>query len=348
MLGSAFVSKDNNDFLSFIGYPPVLDAIVTLLAEERNYYKLLTQIQNPDGRDMEIELLVRIADYILHREKDQKVKVNLLDPLVSDMPSHLQEQIINSAFESEEQCIRLIAYSLNKDVNLQIIKEPFVNEKYEEALKSWFPEHPFITGRSFRNVVFEAVALATLMTSKLPECKQLVLEYLHSRKYSYHLIYLLSIFSKNGNLSADYLHILIGSALEFVSPNTSVEISVGGLDIDDTLPAPFSIEIEILLGRDRSSTKTFNFNSSLQYDTIVNLGSRLSGTYISLPCNVKLTGKQEIEFTAPVEISANTINLSANSLILRHAQIKDKEIVSDVLVQAQTIYSNLEGWFINR
>ena len=131
MLGSAFVSKDNNDFLSFIGYPPVLDAIVTLLDEEKNYYKLLTQIQNSDGRDVEIELLVRISEYILHREKDQKVTVNILDDLVSDMPVHLQEQIINSAFESEEQCIRLIAYTLNKDVNLQIIKEPLMNEKYE-------------------------------------------------------------------------------------------------------------------------------------------------------------------------------------------------------------------------
>ena len=42
-LGTAFAhSADNRDarFLSFIGYPPVLDAIVALLSKERNYYRL--------------------------------------------------------------------------------------------------------------------------------------------------------------------------------------------------------------------------------------------------------------------------------------------------------------------
>lgn len=347
MLGSAFISKDNNDFLSFIGYPPVLDAIVTLLSEEKNYFKLLTQIQHSDGHDIEIELLVRIANYILQREKEQKVKVNILTPLLADMPSHLKEQIFNVAFEAEEQCVRLISYCLNRDISLQKIKEPILNEKYEEALRSFFPEHPFISGRNFRNVVFEAVAVATLMTSELPECKQLVLEYLHSQKYSYHLIYLLSIFAKDGHLPVDYLHILIGSALEFISTNTSVEINVGGLDVEDTLPAPFSIEIEILLGRDRSTSKIFNFYSNLYEDITVNLGARLSRTYVSLPCNVSLTGKQEIELTAPVEILANNIVLNASSLVVKHVQSKEKELTPDILLQAQTIRSNLESIISN-
>lgn len=350
MLSNAFISKDNNDFLSFIGYPPVLDAIVTLLGEEKNYYKLLTQIKNSDGRDIEIELLIKIANYILEREKEQKVNVNILNPLVSDLPVSQQNLIIDSAFESEEQCTRLIAYILNKDINLQIIQEHFINEKYEEALKSWMPEHPFISGKSFRNVVFEAVAIAKLMTSNRSECKQLVLEYLRSRRYTYHLIYLLSVFAKDHILSVDYLHILIGSALEFISPNTSVEISIGEeLDFDEKLPASFSIEIEILLGRDQSVTKVFNFKSNLDSHTTVNLGNRLANTYISLPCKINLSGGQEIEITAPVEILANSISTNAKSLILHYPPLKDKgkekekDTSTDVLFHTYTIEANLES-----
>lgn len=353
-LSNAFISKDNNDFLSFIGYPPVLDAIVTLLGEEKNYYKLLSQITNSDGRDVEIELLIRIADYILEREKEQKVNINILNPLISDMPAPQQKQIMDSAFESEEQCIRLIAYTLNKDVNLQIIQEQFVNEKYEEALKSWLPEHPFISGKSFRNVVFEAVAVAKLMTSKRHECKQLVLEYLHTRKYTYHLVYLLSVFAKDQYLPVDYLHILIGSALEFISPNTTVEISIGEeLDFDEVLPTSFSIEVEILLGSDQSVAKTFSFKSNLDGQTTVNLGNRLSNTYISLPCAINMTGGQEIEITAPVEILANSINTNAKSLILHHPPLRDKgkekekDTSADVLLHAHIIEANLESIVTN-
>ncbi len=62
MLSSAFISKDNKDFQSFIGYPPVLDAIVTLLNKEQNFHRLLTQIEKSGGHDVEIELLDRKAN----------------------------------------------------------------------------------------------------------------------------------------------------------------------------------------------------------------------------------------------------------------------------------------------
>ena len=41
-LGAAFspAAKADNAFLSFIGYPPVLDAIATLLRKERNYHRV--------------------------------------------------------------------------------------------------------------------------------------------------------------------------------------------------------------------------------------------------------------------------------------------------------------------
>lgn len=89
LLAKAFADnpkEPSDDFLRFIGYPPVLDAIVTLLTNEPNYHKLLIQLRNPDANDIEITLLHRIAQYILQREKDQKVLANILGPLVADLP----------------------------------------------------------------------------------------------------------------------------------------------------------------------------------------------------------------------------------------------------------------------
>src|SRR6266446_1060170 len=75
-LGRVFsesTSQKSDDFLSFIGYPPVLDAIVTLLTEEKNYHKLLKDLGAQDGKNVEVSLLIRIAEYVLLRERDSKV-----------------------------------------------------------------------------------------------------------------------------------------------------------------------------------------------------------------------------------------------------------------------------------
>ena len=75
-LSTAFSAADaapGGNFLSFIGYPPVLDAIVTLLNEERNYHRLKEQLADSRSTNIEIDLLLKIADYILARERDEKV-----------------------------------------------------------------------------------------------------------------------------------------------------------------------------------------------------------------------------------------------------------------------------------
>ncbi|MCH8963765.1 MAG: hypothetical protein IIB58_02300, partial [Planctomycetes bacterium] len=76
-LGNAFSSDSNtndDDFLSFIGYPPVLDAIATLLREETNYFKLHNVLEGDEhGENIEVSLLHGIAEFILRREREDKV-----------------------------------------------------------------------------------------------------------------------------------------------------------------------------------------------------------------------------------------------------------------------------------
>jgi hypothetical protein len=88
--------ENDQSFLSFIGYPPVLDAIVTLLREEQNYHRLSEELAGSGIKDIEIELLSRIAVYILHREKEQKILPNILKPLIADMPQKDKDVVLPS------------------------------------------------------------------------------------------------------------------------------------------------------------------------------------------------------------------------------------------------------------
>src|SRR3982751_2493302 len=162
-LAGAFTgaAKDETTgFLSFIGYPPVLEAIVTLLTEEQNYHKLLNNLGDPEGQNVEISLLNRIAQYILTREREEKVIPNILKPLLEDAPPVLKQQALTAAFSTEEQCVRLVAHCLNRPLTLAPLGERVLDEQYEGQLATLLLDHPFITEGKFRNAIFEALALA--------------------------------------------------------------------------------------------------------------------------------------------------------------------------------------------
>jgi len=202
-LGRAFSSngkEKSEDFLSFIGYPPVLDAISTLLREEQNYQKLRDDLSKEDGNTVEVSLLYRIAAYIMHREREQKVVPLIVNPLMQGVPDEIAASALN-AYSDDEQCMRLVAYCLENPLSLSRISEPTLNEKYEESLSQFLPEHPFIAGRQFRNVVFEALALATLVASDDDAAQELLREYVALHKHSYHFVYMLDTISADHHVS---------------------------------------------------------------------------------------------------------------------------------------------------
>ena len=353
MLGTAFTGEPElrkKDFLSFIGYPPVLDSIVTLLREERNYHKLSTEMQS-QGVDNEIRLLYQIARYILQRERKEKVVPNIVEPLVAGLPHPQQVQTTKNAYDCEEQAARLIALCLNRPITFERMGNAALNERYEEQLDTFVADHPFLTGQdSFRNAVFESVALGILMSSPDPKFKELVLEYTRTHRDSYHLIYLLSIVADGGHVPIEYLHVLAGSAMEFWSRTASVDLRVIGPDFSEcedgaTSDVPVDIEIEIAMGGDNEIAKTFSFCSNLAGCSTVSLDSPLSTAYVSLPCAVVFSAKEDLQITAPVEISALRIDFEPKGMVLRQNPGKGED--GEVSFEAETVTSRLENIFTN-
>ena len=80
LLAASFADSDRPDrseFLRFLGYPPVLDSIVTLLREKPNYYGLANVLESTEDA-IEATLIYRISTYILRREREDKVLTNVV------------------------------------------------------------------------------------------------------------------------------------------------------------------------------------------------------------------------------------------------------------------------------
>jgi len=340
----AHVSENDQTFLSFIGYPPVLDAIVTLLSQEKNYHKLAERLTGPEIRDVEIGLLDRIAGYLLEREKSQKVVPNILNPLADDMPAEGRPQIIDRVFDKREQCLRLISYCLGRQVALGVIGIPHLDEKYEGRLCSFLLEHPFILGRRFQNAVFEAYAIATLILSLEPADVDLALEYVDRHKYNYHLVYLLSTLGADRQIPIKATRLILGSALEFRTRTASVEVEIEADDSglgEGEFAEQVDIDIDVTMGSEKGQSRSFAFHSHLIGIESVNLGPRLSSTFVSLPCEVVLSSSEELEFTTPSLVSAKKIVLQSRALTLRSRPgLSDDEKL--VVLESDTMASSLE------
>ncbi|MFN7999293.1 MAG: hypothetical protein U0Q18_37090 [Bryobacteraceae bacterium] len=299
ILGAAFTDKGSSpgdSFLSFIGYPPVLDAIVTLLKGHPNYHRIRQDIQTPSSGDLEVELLWQITSFILRREKDQKILPLFVNSIIEGLPrdARLSEQ--KKAFEPEEQCERLVALCLKKPISLNVLSDPALNEKYEEGLQSWLREHPFLVNGEFRNAVFESAALATLIASGRSDARELAMTYGHSRKRQYHFVYFLARLVGDQPVPISALDVLLASALEFRSTSMNVEIHVEGPDSDDMWfglgnPTEIQIAIEVaILDKGRNQLRVFNFTSEVRGTDSVRLRGRVSSSYVSLPCELVLYG----------------------------------------------------------
>jgi hypothetical protein len=347
-LGAAFTDGapgSSQSFLSFIGYPPVLDAIVTLLQQEQNYHRLKGELHEGDADGIEVGLLQRIASYILQREKDEKVIPNILSELIEGMPQNDQRKIIEAVYEGEEQCLRLTSYCLGRHLELRPIGHPAIDNEYEDRLRSFLPEHPFITstGRRFRNAVFEAVALSTLIQSTDASAVDLALDYADTHKHNYHLLYLLHRMAPGRKVPISALRAIIGSALEFQSRTASVQITVGDPTTENWETDPdqaVQIEIEIVMGGDEDQSKRFVFESDVQGAGSVSLGHRLSSTYVFLPCEVSMFGAQELEVTAPTMVFARKVVLRSPALVLRAPSTSADE--KQVLFAAEALDADID------
>jgi hypothetical protein len=342
------LSGESRKYLNFIGYPPVLDAIATLLKEEKNYFKLSEELKAGGANEVEANLLYKIASYIIERERTAKVIPNVLKALLAEFPPQEQIKIESLAYDREEQAARLISYILRIPYSKEVIPQPLLNVQYEERLALFLAEHPFLVGggREFRNAIFEAVCLAVLAAGAKPNNATLVNSYLAGRRNNLYLIQMLNQVAPGCNVDMRIVHALIGAALEFRSIELQPEVTIEpreyldrdaeGFDLGHDLDLELSIDV--MSAQTHEVFKKFCFRSRIKGKNVLPLGPRLSACYIDVPCEVTLSGSDELELTAPVEIGARRISLLSPALVVK---AQPKSVEKEVILEAGDIVSSL-------
>jgi hypothetical protein len=339
-LGAAFspaAAKPENAFLSFIGYPPVLDAIATLLRNERNYHRVQQALSDGIEGKLEIDLLIRISDYLLDREHDEKALPNFIEAIAVDAGAPLGQGLRERLYDRGEQCARVLARALGRPFPRKVIDDDALNERYEKAVATWCQDHPFLDDMRVRNVVFAALAVTRCALSHVPEYMDLAHGYAVANRPTYHLLYILAELAKGRQISARYFNMLMQSCSEFLGINADISIEVDGdsweeMEGSEDTGADLTIKIEF---PEKKQERIFVFNGSIDEERLL-LGPYLVNADITVPCAVDLSGSPAIEAIGDCSISARAVRIDTSDLILRAAPRRSNEAVQ---VQA--------GLFIN-
>lgn len=153
---------DDTRVRSFLGYAPVLEALTGYL-DVRNYRAFIQELEEGAGAASDPwEFLGDVVRRLLVREKG-KVQ-NAVVGSIGAAAARRGWSDWESLYLPEEQCARVLARSLSVPVSISLGLAPALSTLYEDALSTILPQHPFLAGRSFANVVFREYIYAWGLT----------------------------------------------------------------------------------------------------------------------------------------------------------------------------------------
>jgi len=338
MLGAAFAPYgDGSDaFLSFIGYPPVLDAIATLLRTEPNYHRLSQELSGGDDNNLEVGLLIRIADFLLNRERKEKALPNFIDDIATAADVQVGDELRGSLYDANEQCARVLARALGREFPLQLLEDPNLNDRYEKSVEVWCPEHPFLQDGKVRNAVFEAVALSRCLLSQVSEYREIAVTYSAEHQPTYHLMYILAELAGENQVGPGMINMLIQSCSDFVGKGQRLDIEVSGLswnesNVPDVSPADFEVQVSM---RNGEQERRFSFKGIVRFDDVLSLGPVLVNTSVIVPCGLVLRGHPVLESMGVCQLAAKTVTFESD-VVVRQIPQDDESFDSGLFLDVQ-------------
>lgn len=146
----------------FLGYAPVLEALTDYL-DVTNYMTFIQELHEEptDGRDP-WQFLTDVLNRLLVRE--QKKMTDAVRGKLDAPAKAAGWSDWTRLYGTNEQLSRVLAYSLKTSLPVATALPPSMDAPYEEGVKSQLPQHPFLAGRRFANVVFKEYTYAWGLT----------------------------------------------------------------------------------------------------------------------------------------------------------------------------------------
>lgn len=135
---------------SFVGYPPVLDALARLLASGANYARIKSDFQNLSSKSSTTEVLFEVLDHILLREQGK------FAPTAEEYGVD-----VDSAYTPIEQMEWLLSRLLGQDEpDCGYILDDESRNRYTNSARDFNTQHPFASDSEWASPVFSAYVIA--------------------------------------------------------------------------------------------------------------------------------------------------------------------------------------------
>ena len=275
---------------------------------------------------LEVDLLIRISDYLVDREYKEKALPNFIEAIAGEAGGSLEQELRRSLYNREEQCARVLSRALNRPFPRRVIEDNALDERYEKAVGTWCQDHPFLDDGRVRNVVFAAFAVTRCTLSDVREYRVLAHDYAVANRPTYHLLYILAELAKGHEIDVRSFNMLIQSCSEFLGINADISIDIDGDSWDESdgkqdTSAELAIAIEF---PEKKQERTFVFQGTVGTEAIP-LGPYLVNTSVTLPCAVDLSGMPAVEAIGDCSISARSVRIDTPDLILRDISQRKQE-----------------------
>lgn len=308
-------------FERFIGYAPVLQSISNLLNEKQDFHSLLDDLKN--SKKQKIDLLIDIVKRILNRERNKIFEEVLPQVFENGRSEQFKQEIYKIAGDEEEQCRRILAAFLKKDIVFNVANEQQFDEKYNEKMKEWIKHHPFFKGneKKMQNIVFESYLIAMLIDKA--DCKEDVLSYLNKTGSCSYL--LLDIYASvkganKENIDCRFFPYLYSSFKTLDHPR---DIGTTEVVADDDEQEPRKCYLSF--GREEVDYE-YEFTFTMNDDDTLYVPSPISALNIDAPVKV-LISERKTDIQAPVSIHCSELRVESKDLLLSTPSTNQGNIV---------------------
>ncbi len=332
----------------FLGYAPVLETIAVLLATETNYADFIANLDAcinlhaTKEVDRPLAVLQHVVDRLLEREQSEKLVHNIRPALEGVAAEHGWDSW-DSLYSPHEQRLRLLGCVLGREFNPAPHLPPAVRAKYEEQLKAWLPEHPFLReGVQPANIVFESYLFAAALREYLTDMGRVVENRIGAADYKASRLLadfymLLGEQSGSGAIPAKHIGLLYDSLVAGETDKLRVRLSVeiGDPDEADVEDADDEGEFELVYSApdaiDGEETETRSF-AVVETQGVIAFRRQLKDATLAINGAVWLGGHlDDFEIGPSVYLRCSKLEIRSIGFVVRSGKGKSGDTEAVVL-----------------
>ena len=288
----------------FAGYAPVLVAVAENVATESNPAALVQTIKTGH----EAITLHSVVDGILGREHKKLLSLPFED-----------DGLAQRLYQRDEQLNHLVSQQYG--VVSPTLTIPMSNRDrhtYEQALKTWVPEHPFVGGAEHsQSAVFDAVIASHALSDAKVSNAALDRELNRGAAANPFL----SVFYPTGvDIPPEHIGVVYSSVRARLALGEGASLSISETE-SGTPTRGSTLDIEIsLFGPNGNTAESEQRKFESDSNAAIRIGSHLADADLVVPTRRVEIGKQTaVTLVAPVSIECSEIRFSADRLIAETA-----------------------------